>query len=112
MKSLLLGEYLQQGDVIIEKCQEIPKEAKAVKPRKHKGYVLADGETTGHCHAISETKYTSLFLVGSTMYLKVEHQVEIKHEEHKKLSIPIGIYTVRQVREYDHFLEEARAVRD
>jgi len=103
-------KLIQQGDVILELVETLPKEAKRQKPRE-RGVVLADGETTGHAHVMAPM-YTSLFLVGTLFYVKVEKQTTLTHEEHNHLEIPPGVYKVRQVREYDHFAEEARRVRD
>jgi hypothetical protein len=102
---------LQQGDVLIKKVKSVPQGAKALKPGK-RGHMLAEGETTGHAHTIEDIKYSSLFLMGTVKYLEVKEPVEIKHEEHKSFVIEPGIYEIGIVQEYDHFLEEARKVRD
>ena len=95
----------QQGDVIIEKCEEI-------EGRKLDHLVLETGEVTGHAHRVS-IGLAELFESGTTKYLKItSDNAVITHEEHKEITIPKGVYRVRKVREYDHFLEESRYVQD
>lgn len=102
---------LQQGDVLLQKCPSIPENAKAKRPSS-RGYVLAEGEVTGHAHTIVETGKAQLFESDNQVYLKVVKEVNLKHEEHNAIIIPAGDYIVKKVIEYDHFAEEARAVRD
>jgi len=106
---------LQQGDVLIESIDSIPKKALKKEAGK-KGFILAEGETTGHAHRISADTDVELFQTEIdkiiSMYLDVKEPATITHEEHKHFVIPPGKYTIRQVREYDHFLEEANKVKD
>ena len=37
---------------------------------------------------------------------------QVVHEEHGTIDLPIGAWEVGRVREYDHFAEDARVVRD
>lgn len=94
----------QQGDVLIEKAS-IPKDAKELGHR-----TLAEGEATGHAHRASAG---TLLESGQRRFLRVpKGGATVAHEEHKPVTLPAGEYEVRIVREYDHFAEEARAVRD
>ena len=100
-----IGQFLQQGDVLIEKVSEI-------KGKKLNHLVLAEGETSGHMHAIKEGN-ADLYEENGVMYLKVmDDEIIVKHEEHKPVIIPKGDYIVRKVKEYDYFIEEARNVAD
>lgn len=102
----------QQGDVLIELIESIPKDVKKESPKK-RGIVLAEGEVTGHAHVITETKKAQLLTNRyNKMFLEVFSDVELKHEEHKKVKIPVGKYIVRKVREYDPFEDEIREVKD
>lgn len=108
---------IQQGDVIIE-VADIPKGAKKI-DKGHfahllgiRGYVLAEGETTGHAHCISDVENVEMVEKDGMFFIRVLKDVTVTHEEHKPVKIPPGIYRVRKVREYDHFAEEARDVRD
>ncbi len=100
----------QQGDVIIRSAASIPAGAVRVS-RKLKGLVLAEGEATGHAHRIVEDG-AALYEKDGVLYIKVEKPVQVQHEEHKPITLSKGIYRVGYVREYDHFTEEARIIRD
>lgn len=100
------GDYLQQGDVLIFAKDE------KVKGKKLKHLTLAEGEATGHHHTIY-SGVACLLASEDAMNLKVESETALlKHQEHKEFDIPQGDYEIRIVREYDHFEEEVREVRD
>lgn len=101
--------YYQQGDVILETVKNVI--GNECKPTE-KGYVLAEGEVTGHSHRITEKDKVQLFEQEGTLYLKVLENAPLIHEEHKTIIIPQGDYIVKRVNEYDHFLEESRKVQD
>ena len=101
--------FLQQGDVII-KSAVIPTCAKK-KDAKNR-VVLAEGETTGHAHAIADLSACETFESNDQLYIRVLKDTVLTHEEHHTITIPKGDYEVRKVQEYDHFLKEARAVQD
>lgn len=101
-----MEEWYQQGDVIIRKCNGIPKTAK-----KLDHLVLAEGEVTGHMHKIVAGQ-AMLYMLGAAMYLKVLENAKLFHDEHREFDIPPGAYIVDKVKEYDHFLEETREVAD
>ena len=100
----------QQGDVLIETA-EIPKSAKKVQPKNGK-LILAEGEATGHTHAIANTEKAELFEQDGRLWLGVKKSVEVKHEEHHSITLPPGDFEVRKVQEYDHFFEESKDVVD
>jgi len=103
--------YYQQGDVIMERVRKIPLEAKEV---TRKDGVLVEGEVTGHAHRIADI-WANLIEMRENdgiLYVKAKKPVDIVHEEHKTVTLPKGIYRIRRVKEYDHFLEEARKVQD
>lgn len=104
-------QWYQQGDVIIEPSQGLPSDAKTVAP-KNGLLVLAEGELTGHKHAIEDIGGVEFVEKDGMFYFTNKKPVTVKHEEHKTQVIPPGTWQVRGVKEYDHFLEEARRVQD
>ena len=89
----------RQGDVLIERIKEIPKQAKVV-PRENGRVILAHGEATGHAHAIEDEKVKLLEDSGAT-FLEVQEAIAmLKHEEHSTIEIPKGNYRVIRQREY------------
>ena len=96
----------QQGDVIIEKVDNVPNGFNQ-KSDNH----LAEGEATGHYHealgggvAVMENE--------KEMFLSAPSGCSVVHQEHGEITIPAGEYRVRRVQEYNHFTEEAHEVRD
>lgn len=103
----------QHGDVLIEKVDSIPNDAERVVPSV-RGHVLAEGEATGHYHAIKDTNTAEMYSMGNMLFMAVPEgkKATVTHEEHKPITVQPGDYKIRRVREYDHFEEEARQVRD
>jgi len=97
--------FYQQGDVLIKKVSE-------VKGKKLDHLTLAKGEATGHHHTITDGD-AELFEHERTLYLRVNsNEATVTHQEHSAVTIPKGDYQVEIVKEYDHFAEEVRNVRD
>jgi len=99
-------KQIQQGDVNITKIEKIPVDAK-IKPDR----ILRDGEVTGHAHRLKGE--AELLELGDRLFMRVlGGDVSVIHEEHNTVLIPPGEYEVTPTHEYDHFLEESRAVVD
>lgn len=77
--------------------------------KKVQGRVLAEGEVTGHYHALD---HSDVFDTGSTRVFDVEESDTLTHQEHGPIEIPAGEYESGIVLEYDHFAEESREVVD
>ena len=101
----------QQGDVLILKIDEIPKETTK---RKREGgkLILARGEATGHHHFIQQPDAELFEGSDQQIFLHCTVQVEVEHQEHQPITLPIGDYQIIPVQEYDHFKEEASGVVD
>lgn len=83
---------VRHGDVLLELVEGMPEGKKL--DRKW----LFEGEATGHAHRIDvgeifETK-------DGELYLRVDKLTKVSHEEHKTVTLPKGIYRVRQKRQY------------
>lgn len=101
-------EYYQQGDVILFKIEELPP-AKELVLRKDK--IIAEGEATGHHHQVFGN--ANVFNApGKQMFLEVINQSCLRHEQHKKIELPAGLYRIEGIREKDHFSEAIRRVVD
>lgn len=88
---------LQQGDVIIRSIGKIPEGAKRVS-KTNRGFVLAEGEATGHAHVIQEE--IEMYEKDGVLFIMVEKPVTVEHEEHKPVRIESGTYEIGFVREY------------
>ncbi len=98
-----------QGDVFFSKVRAIPQSVTRVS-RSERGYIIAEGEATGHAHVIEDE--VELYEKDGVLYLKTSKEVEVKHEEHRSVTLSPGIWKVGIVREYDPFREEVRRVKD
>jgi len=89
----------RQGDVLIV-TSEVP--SLAEKQNIKEKLILAEGEATGHTHAIYDLDSASLFVNAekSKSYLKTRKPTELMHEEHDKINLPIGEYEIIRQREY------------
>lgn len=88
----------RQGDVYLIPIESIPEGATPVE-RVAGRIVLAEGEATGHCHAI-RAKSATLLQLEQTLYLSVQRGVDLLHEEHATQRVAAGLYEVRRQREY------------
>lgn len=102
---------LQQGDVLIEKVNLIPKVAKKKKSDR-RGFVLAEGEHTGHFHAIADEEGVEMYEHEGTLFLKTDKEVSLTHQEHNTITIDPGIYKIGRVREMDYTQMMVRQVAD
>jgi hypothetical protein len=98
----------RQGDVLVESVATVPPGAVAV-ARKDGRLVLAEGESTGHAHAIASRRAQMLERAG-VLYLVLLARARLLHEEHGPITLPPGTYRVIRQREYHP--EEIRLVAD
>ena len=92
--------HLRQGDVLLRAVEKLPDDVKRV-PGGSK-YVLAEGEATGHVHAIEDTGDVALYeREDSELWVEVEKpSARLSHPEHLPIDIPAGLYAVVRQREY------------
>lgn len=106
-----LPKQQQQGDVCLDLVR-LPTNAR----RKEGRAILAYGEATGHLHEVIGGG-VELYEEGDVMYVVVHNNdAMLTHQEHHAQTLaptPDGYaWRRRIVREYDHFAEEARQVKD
>lgn len=90
----------RQGDVFIKKISEVDlTDARKIK-RENGAIVLAHGEATGHTHAI-KSRDAGFFSIDGKMVLVVRRMaVNLVHQEHSPITLPVGMYEVKRQREY------------
>ena len=89
---------VRQGDVLLVPVDEAPDGARPV-ARTGGRLILAEGEATGHAHAIGSHRAT-LLEAGEDRYLRVGSPVTLDHEEHAPITVAPGTYRVVIQREY------------
>lgn len=101
--------HVRQGDVMLDKITKLPAGLKRVQPKNGR-FIVAEGEVTGHAHAIEEKGCEMYVDDKGVMYLTVETETEIVHEEHASITLPPGVYVYTPQREYHP--EKIRRVED
>ena len=101
---------IQQGDVNINQISSIPDGAHPIS-KKTRGYVLAEGGSTGHAHVIEEDT-VEMYEKDGTLYLNVKESSVVKHEEHLPVVLDPGLYEIGIVVEIDPFSEQIKRVVD
>ena len=116
---------IQQGDVLLLKVDEQTFNVNKINyhtTQHDKRAVLAEGEATGHYHAV----YMDDMLdnAGITLCKNSEYDrqnrgiivtgapVELRHEEHNTITLEPGYYLQRIVNEHDHVSGITRRVAD
>jgi len=99
-----VGWQARQGDVFLEKIDDLPTGLEEVKPDVGR-VILAYGEATGHAHTIPSTHARHFRAKGSTAetltsYLSVTKATKLSHEEHGPIPLKIGNYEITTQREY------------
>jgi hypothetical protein len=91
---------VRQGDVLLLPVDELP----AGRHRTLPGGVVAEGEATGHAHAITGPArvVTSTRRGGAGDLFVVVHTdgATLRHEEHDPITLAAGVYRVVRQREY------------
>ena len=89
---------VRQGDVLLVPIAQIPTAAQ-VQPRQGR-LVLAEGEVTGHAHAIQQGDARTYTTADGSRYLLAKSRAQLIHEEHAPIDIVPGAYKVVIQREY------------
>ena len=94
----------RQGDILLMPVGQIPAKAEAIECEGER-VILAEGESTGHAHAIvlDRESDVTLYTVADEVdrWLRVQSRpVALRHEEHSTVILPPGDYVVRRQREY------------
>lgn len=102
----------QQGDVVMQKIDSIPK-GDRTEDDLTKAKTLALGEATGHHHTFDDVDNSvEVFKIMNVIYMKLTKETKLKHQEHNPINIPPGNYKVGIVRETDHLAGVTRRVAD
>lgn len=102
--------FYQQGDVLIKKSSKSNFKSMKKVLRGTRGFVLAEGEVTGHIHVVEDN--IELFEEDETLFINSKDEFIVTHEEHKPVTVKKGTYKIGIVQEFDHFAEEAKNVVD
>jgi hypothetical protein len=105
-----MRDLFAQGDLLIERVEDTAPRGEVLAPAKDGLTVLAEGEATGHRHAIAErvTMFRDDALardIPSGLYVghvRVEGATAlVTHDEHAPIALPRGTWRVRRQRELE-----------
>jgi len=105
-----MTEMYAQGDLLIERVEDVEPTGTMIEPDATGVLVLAEGELTGHRHAISDrvTMFRDDALareIPAGLYIghvKVEDgPATVRHQEHAPIALGEGTYRVRRQRELE-----------
>jgi len=87
---------LRHGDLLLKTITTLPKNAKKINTD-----TLQEGEVTGHKHRLRGN--FEILIQNGQKFVNAKSQLELVHEEHNTIQIPIGMYVLVQEREFDLF---------
>jgi len=87
---------LRHGDLLLKTITTLPKNAKKLNTD-----TLQEGEVTGHKHRLQGD--FEILIQNNQKFVNAKSQLELVHEEHNTIQIPIGMYVLVQEREFDLF---------
>lgn len=114
-----MPKLFAQGDVLLELIEDTRPSGTIIDPGTDGAYVVAEGEVTGHRHAIFErvTFFRDDALardIPAGLYIghvRVDEPIaRLVHDEHAPIPLERGTYRVRRQRELDP--QEVRLVAD
>ena len=104
-------KHYRQGDVLIESIATIPDEAEKQKPSAR--IILAQGEVTGHHHALETVEPADWWKEGEIstgnqkpatlageLFVSLPNGGGVTHQEHAAINLPAGHYRITRQREY------------
>jgi len=114
-----MTEIFAQGDLLLERVADVTPSGTIEENLNGVAMVLAEGETSGHRHAIWDrvTMFRDDMLardIPAGLYIGhlqvASAYARVTHEEHAPLTLPRGTYRVRRQRELGP--QDARAIID
>ena len=102
--------HMRQGDILIYPIKSMPKG----KSLSHDGeFTIALGEASGHHHTLYARKTDmEVRQVGKTFFVNMKVDTPLRHQEHKEIVIPRGMWAFGFEIERDPFLDSIRRVQD
>lgn len=108
---MIAKQFAQQGDVtfIRIRINDYPNGKKTKHKKNFNGFVLAEGEATGHSHVAD---CDSLIEINGKLFMGSDNSIKVLHDEHNTTTLEPGIWEVGRVSEYDYFSQMRRQVVD
>lgn len=108
-------EQFRQGDVLLIKVNNIPKNVKVINDK-----IIAHGESSNHCHRVTDN--IDVLEYDGELFLQVNEKGKLEHvlvsnpdtwtQEHNPIELEKGYYKVIKQVEYDPYEKHIRNVMD
>jgi hypothetical protein len=91
---------VRQGDVLLVPVTAVPGDLKPEQGQPRGRAVLAEGEQTGHRHAVIAPGARVLVDPDGNRYLRLRAAAVLSHQEHDPIMLQPGLYRITRQREY------------
>lgn len=89
------------------------KKKKEKKYDEKKGWIIAEGEVTGHSHSIKGKNDVKVYEeAGKVVNMLISKSTPLTHEEHLPNVLPKGSPKVRIIKEYDPISQKIYEIKD
>ncbi len=111
-----MNELILHGEAMIFKSK-LPDSIKRIQPTNVGFHIIADSETTGNHHVVDVTDSTSFFTNddASVTYMSNTKPTVVRclvADRHTDVTLPAGTWEFGIQKEYDHFEQHLKNVRD
>ena len=109
------NKVILHGEAMIFRS-ELPKGAVKIKPSNKNFHIIADSETTGNHHVIDCKQGVNFYQnEDGTIFMVNEEPTQVRclvKERHSPIKLDEGVWEFGIQKEYDHFEQNLRNVRD
>lgn len=109
------NEVILHGEAMIFKSA-LPEGAKKINPTNKGFHIIADSETTGNHHVIDVNEGTEFYMDATgTMFMVNSQPTQVRcvlQDRHSPIGLENGVWEFGIQKEYDHFEQNLRSVRD
>lgn len=104
--------FARHGDIPIFSVDSIPKDAEKIK--FDGSFPIAFGEVTGHHHSLFpvKSKDMKVFKKNNVYFIQCIVDVPLRHQEHKEIVIPKGIWKFGREVQRDPFMDTLSKTQD
>lgn len=109
-----MNKVILHGEAMIF-ASNLPKDAVEIASSHKDMHIIADSETTGNHHVIDVKPKTRFYRSGETIFMVNEEPTQVRcvlEKRHDAIPIETGTWEFGIQKEYDHFAQNLRNVRD